>query len=414
MSLLDSLGALREPQFRLFFLGRSIAQLGSAISPVAFAFAILELTGSASDLGIVFATQTVATVLFLLIGGVVADRLPRHHVMVVADTVQGAATAVFATLLLTGAAQMWQIVILAAVRGAAGAFFAPASGGIVPQIVSHARLQEANALLRLSRNGTSIGGAALGGILVATFGPGWAIAIDAATFGVSAVFLTRLSVPRTSRVQAPHFWSELREGWREFVAREWLWVIVVAFGFINAFWTAAYLVLGPVIAQSDLGGAAPWGFILAAGSAGFFLGAAFSLRFRPRHPMRAGMLACVLQAVPLFLLAAAAPTAVIALGAAFAGFGVEIFGVLWETAMQEHIPNEVLSRVSAYDWLGSIALMPIGYAIVGPLSQAIGTEETLLACATFVLVTTALTLLSADVRNLRSAAAAPEVTVEPA
>jgi MFS family permease len=413
-----SLGALAEPQFRLYFVGRTVSMLGSAISPVALAFAILELTGSASDLGVVFAARTVPLVVFLLIGGVLADRLPRHHVMVVSSVFQGLSQAVFAVLLLTGSAQMWHIVVLSVVHGSATAFFMPASQGIVPQVVSRGRLQEANALLRLSRNATSIGGAALGGILVATVGAGWAIAIDAGSFAVSALVLLRLAIPATLKVEAPNFWRELHDGWREFSSRTWVWVVVLAFGFINAFWTASYLVLGPVIADRELGGAASWGFILSAASAGFFLGAVFSLRVKPRYPMRAGMLGIFGMVPTLVLLAVGAPTAAIALAAAVGGFGIEIFGVQWETALQQHVPNEALARVSAYDGLGSIVLMPIGYAVVGPVSEAYGAEATLWGSAAFLVLLTALTLVSRDVRNLPrrdddSAPAPPEVALEP-
>jgi MFS family permease len=412
-----SLGALAEPQFRLYFIGRTVSMLGAAISPVALAFAVLHLTGSASDLGIVFAARTIPSVLFLLVGGVLADRLPRHHVMVVSSVFQGLSQAVLAVLLLTGSAEIWHIVALAAVHGAAGAFFMPASQGIVPQVVSRSRLQEANALLRLSRNATSVGGAALGGILVATVGAGWAIGIDAASFGISALVLLRLAIPAALRIEAPNFWRELHEGWRQFSSRTWVWVIVLAFGFINAFWTASYLVLGPVIAERDLGGAASWGFILSAASAGFFLGAVVSLRVRPRYPMRAGMLGIFGMVPTLVLLAVGAPTVVIALAAAVGGFGIEIFGVQWETALQQHVPNEALARVSAYDGLGSIVLMPIGYAVVGPVSETYGAEATLWGSAVFLVVLTALTLVSRDVRNLprldEVSAAPAQVALEP-
>jgi MFS family permease len=208
------LGPLARREFRLLFLARATSFFGSSIAPVAIAFAVLDLTGSATDLGIVLAARMIPQLVFLLIGGVWADRLPRHLVMVVSDLVTGGAQAVTAALLLTGNAEIWHLVVLQAVGATGFAFFFPASTGLVPQTVEPALLQQANATLRMALNVSSIGGAALGGILVAAVGSGWALAVDAGTFFVSAAFLFSMRVVSAARTEVPNFLGELREGWR--------------------------------------------------------------------------------------------------------------------------------------------------------------------------------------------------------
>lgn len=395
-----SLAVLREREFSLLFWARAVSQLGGALAPVAVAFAIIDLTGSATDLGLVLAAHFVPMVLFSLVGGVIADRLPRHHVMVASDIVRGASQLLLAGLLLGEVAEVWMFVVVSAANGAAAAFFFPASQGIIPQLVPVQRLQEANALLRLSHSATQIGGTAVGGVLVALIGSSAAIAIDGLTFLVGAVLLAVMRVPPLP-IAAQRFVSDLAEGWREFVGRTWLWVVVVAFAFINAFWTAGIGVLGPLVAEQSLGGPAAWGVILAALSSGLLVGGAVSLRFKPGRPVRAGMLGMLTLALPLLALASGAPLGLVVLAAATAGFGIEIFSVNWSFALQTEIEPEKLGRVNAYDGIGSIGLMPIGYAAVGPLADRIGVDETLYVCALVVLVASAATLAVPSVWRLR-------------
>jgi MFS family permease len=396
------LGPLAERDFRLLFLGRTVTFFGSALAPVALAFAVLDLTGSATDLGLVTASFLLPQIVFILIGGIWADRLPRHHVMVASDALSGAAQAATAALLLAGSAEVWQLAVLAAVRGTASAFFFPASQGIVPQVVSAERLQEANALLRLSRNATSIGGAALGGILVAALGPGWALAIDAATYGLGTLFILALHVPRHLHLPERNFVRELREGWDEFRSRTWLWVIVVQFAFVNACSIGAFTILGAFVADTSLGGPVAWGVILAANGAGLVVGGIVMLRWRPSRPLLVATLGIFPLAAPLLLLAIPASTALIALAAFAAGVGVELFGVLWDTVMQEQIPEEALSRVYSYDMLGSIVFIPLGAALAGPIADQMGVAETLVGAAGITIGATALVLLVPDVRTLRT------------
>ena len=392
---------LREREFRLLFLGRTVSTIGNAIAPIALAFAILELTGSKTDLGLVLAARSIPQVIFLLFGGVIADRLPRHRVMVVSSLVSGATQAATALLLLNGTAHLWEIVSLAAVNGTSSAFFFPANTGIVPQTVPESLLQQANALLRLALNGTFIGGAALGGVLVAATNPGWALLIDGVTFALGAVFIGAMRIPAGLRMEGSTVLAELHEGWRDFRSRTWLWVIVVQFGVVNAAQTGALDVLGPAVARDSLGGAAAFGAILTAQALGLVASGFFMLRFRPGRILLVATLGVLALPLPILALAVPLTLPAIAACAFIAGFGVEIFGVLWDTAIQQEIPLERLSRVSAYDAVGSLVLMPIGLAVAGPVADAIGTREALIGAAALVVGGTLPVFLSRDVRTLR-------------
>ena len=387
--------------------------LGGALAPVALAFAVVQLTGSPADLGLVLAAGFVPQIIFLLVGGVWADRLPRHLVMIVSDVIGGLAQAVVAVLLLTGRAEIWHLVILAAVRGAASAFFHPASTAVVPQTVRPDQLQQANALLGLSRNGTGIMGAAVAGLLVAAIGPGWAIVVDSATYLLGAAILAFLKLPETARVPQRQFTRELAEGWNEVRSRTWLWVVISQFTFINAFSWAAFFVLGPFVANRSLGGSAGWGLILAAQAAGMIVGGFASLRLRPARPLFAGNLAILLIALPLIMLAVPAPLVAVAAAAFVAGVGVEFFEVIWATTLQQQIAPERLSRVSSYDLLGSFVLVPVGTIVIGPLAHAIGASDALWAAAFVVVGATTAVLAVADVRGLRRVELPAEIAEEP-
>jgi predicted MFS family arabinose efflux permease len=402
MPLREMLAPLAEQQFRRLFVGRSISVLGSAFAPVALAFAVLDdLDGSPSQLGIVLAAMWVPQVVFILIGGIWADRLPRNVVMVATDLVMAAVQGMVALLLLTDAAEIWHLVALQLVRGVANSFFFPAASGIVPSVVSPSRLQQANALLRMTHSGGQIFGAASAGVVVAVVGSGSALAVDAASFLVSAVFLAGIRLPRREAEAAPSFARELREGWGEFVSRTWLWLIVVQFLFVNGFSHSALLVLGPVVAKDELGGAAVWGLILGSEGVGMVLGGVLALRFRPRRILLVATLSMFLFAPVPILLAEAVAVPLIIAAAVGLGIGFELFGVMWDTALQQQIPRDRLSRVYSWDMLGSFVAIPLGLSIVGPLADAVGVEATLVASSVVTVVASALVLLSRDVRTLR-------------
>jgi MFS family permease len=402
--VISRLGPLREREYRLLFVARTTSRFGSAMAPVALAFAVLTtLHGSASELGLVLTARMIPTVCFLLLGGVLGDRLPRHLVMVASNAVSGASQAAAAALLLTGHATVGNLAALAAVNGLSSAFFMPASEGIVPQVVSPSLLQEANALLRLSSNATNILGAAIGGLLVAATSPGWAIAGDALTFLLAAAATGLMSLPRTLVARQRSMLQELREGWSDFWSRTWLWAIVVQFGVVNAAESGAVNVLGPEVAKDHLGGAAAWGAFLTATSVGLVLSGIVLMRWQPRRILFVATLSVFSLALPPLALARPAPAAVV-VGVGFVyGYFIEIFGVMWAVAMQQQIPKEKLSRMFSYDMLGSWALMPIGMAVVGPVAAAVGTRATLLGCAVLTVAATAPVLISRDVRTLERA-----------
>ena len=405
--LRESAAPLRERQFRLLFAGRTISLVGNAIAPVALAFAVLDLTGSKTDLGLILACREIPLVVFLLVGGIWADRIPRNKVMMSANVVSGFAQASAAVLLIGGHAEIWQLAALAAVNGGASAFFFPASAGVVPQTVPAPLLQQANALLQLAMNSAMIGGAALAGFLVAAFGPGWAIALDAGTYLLAAGLVALMRLPAVLREASASFAHDLAVGWREFRSRTWLWVIVLQFSLLLMVTMGAFSVLGPVVADEELGGAKAWGAILTAQAAGLVAGGLLGLRFRPRRMLVAATLGIL--AIPAPLLALGFPLGVPAIAAvAFvAGIGNEVFGLLWHTTMQQEIPAEKLSRVYSYDALGSIGLVPLGYALAGPAADAFGVRATLWGAAAIGVGVTLAVLLVRDVRTLERATPSP-------
>jgi len=376
--------------------------LGNAIAPVALAFAVLSLAGAtATTLGLVLLGRTAAQVVCLIIAGVVADRLPRYLVMMAAELLAGTTQVIVAVLFLTHSAQVGTVVGLEVLNGAALAFFMPASTGVVPEIVPQGQLQPANALLRMSINFSGILGAAIAGLLVATVGPGWALMADAISFFLSAALLAGLRIARTTRAERSTMIDDLRHGWREFSSRQWVWVIVIAAAFINACFTGANNVLGPLVAKQHLGGAPAWALITGADSAGLLLGAFVAFRVRPTYPLRVATLACVAFSFPLFLLAGPAPLWLIAAGSFCLGISSDLFGVLWDTGLQTLVPREALSRVSAYDALGSLAIAPIGLAVAGPVADAIGIRETLIGGGALIVLSCLAALLSPQIRTLQ-------------
>jgi MFS family permease len=394
------LGALQEPQFRLLWLGRTASSVGDSLIPVALAFAVIGETGSATDLGLVMASYMAARAVLVIAGGVWADRLPRRLVMLAADLVRALSQGILAFLLISGEAEIWQLAVAGAVSGGAHAFFGPASTAVVPDTVSRERLQEANALLSVTGNGAELFGPALSGVLVAAVGPGWVIAIDAASFAVSAVFLLFLRVGETPPPTHRPFLREVVDGLREIAARRWLSVSLATFAIGNVT-IAAYFVLGPLIAERELDGARDWGLVLTGGAAGGVVGSLAALRLRPRRPLLFGFALLLVEPVALLTLVPPLPTLGLAVGAAI-GFGsVSMFNVVWETNLQAHIPRHALSRVSSIDWMVSLIFMPLGYTVVGPLSDAIGLEATLVLAAGLSAAATLIALLEPGLRSLR-------------
>ena len=396
------LGVLAERDFRFVFLAAAVSQIGDQMMPVAIAFAVLDLTGSPADVGYVLAAGTAPLVALLLAGGVIADRLSRRLLMVSADAVRLATDGTLAALLLSGQARLWHLIVLQAVHGGASAFFGPASTGILPQLVPDERLQQANALRGMTMSVGGIVGPAIAGALVATAGSGWAVAGNAATFAVSALFLFRVHAPALERsAERATFLDDLLHGWREFKSRTWLWTIVAQFSLMHLVAIAPFMALGAVVAKRSLGGPGAWSLILAVFAAGTLGGSLLSLRLRTRRPLVAATVWGSGLALPIVFLALRLDAVVIAAGAFVAGVGMAIFGALWSTTLQREIPREALSRVTAYDWFGSIATLPVGYALAGVVSGAIGVTTVLWIGAAAVVVSSAVILAVPDVRRVR-------------
>jgi MFS family permease len=400
-------GSLRGRNFRLLVACDVMSALGTGIAVVAAPFAVLAIGGSAADVGYVATAALLPMVAFLLLGGVVADRLPRHRVVFAAEVAQAVAQGLAAALLLAGAARVWELVALSVVRGAGLGFYFPAASGLLPQTVEPGDRAQANAIDRVGRNGAQIGGTALGGLLVGFAGPGWGLAADAASFIVAAALRLGMRFPAALPAGGTSMLAELREGWREFTSRRWLWSIVVQFAGVAAVITAATSVLGPLVAQDRLGGAKAWGAILAAFAVGAVVGGLIMVRYRPGRMLLAATGAVLVFTVLLFALAIPLTVPLIAAAALIAGAAQEVFAVSWATTLQQEIPPAALSRVSAYDAIGSFALAPVGTVVAGPLAVAFGAGTILLAGGTLVVALTVAVLLVPEVRQLRRQPPAP-------
>ena len=398
----------RNRNFALLFASRSISYFGTYLAPIAVAFAVLDLTGSATDTGIAFACWTLAQVSTLMIGGVVADRLPRRLVMVASDLGNVCVRTTMGVLLLSGHAQIWEIFVLQALGGAATAFYSPASSGLVPEIVERERLQQANAFMGIARYLAFPLGAATGGAIVATIGSGTALLVDAGTYAASAVLLFGIRLPvRAIAAAAPNFLRELREGWQAFTEHTWVWLLTVWVALYFLFTYAPFFVLGPYIAKHELGGAGQWGAVLTGEGIGALTGALIGLRLRPARPWLVVGAVFALTAVQSILLAAHVSFVAIAAAAFVAGFSFSLGSVIFETGVQQAIAPEKLSRVSAYSWMCAMVFLPLGYALAGPIATAVGMSGYLVFGAVWIVVTTAVVFSVPDVRDYRPAALAP-------
>ncbi|GAA2652465.1 MFS transporter [Paractinoplanes durhamensis] len=449
-----TLAPLKHRPFRFLLAGRTINALGNAFAPIALAFAVLDLTGSATDLGLVVGARTVVNVAFLLFGGVLADRLPKTALMVGSSLAAALTQGLVAALVLSHNATIPLLIGLAAVNGMVAALALPASASLLPLTVPADIRQQANAIGRLALNSAAILGAPAAGIVVAAVGPGWGIAVDAATFVLSAVFFGGLglvfkaaapgpgraepaaisgeavveeavsglpsedfglsaaatSVPEKAAgppQKRPNIFVDLRTGWSEFRSRTWLWAVVAGFGVLNMAWAGGLFVLGPVIADESIGRRA-WGFVLAAQTAGMILGGLLAIRLRLTRLLYFGVASCGLLALPVFVLGIHPSFWLLVITAVVAGAGVEQFGVAWETTMQEHVPADKLARVYSYDMVGSFVAMPIGEMAIGPISHVIGAEATLIGAGSLMVIAILAQLSSRDIRTLRHKLPEPE------
>jgi MFS family permease len=390
-------GPLAHQPFRLMWLAASSSAAGSAFVPVAVAFAVLGIGGNATSLGLVLLVSSVAGLASYQVAGVWADRLSRRNLMLAADLVRMAVEVAVAVLLVTGHARIWELAVAAVLIQIASAFDGPASTGLVAELLKPDQLQQANSLLSISTSAASVVGPALSGILVSTVGPGWAFAVDAASFAASAAFLVRMPLLGRVRRVRQRFLAELAAGWREVTSRTWAWSTLIGNAVSNMTF-AVFLVLGPVLALKDLGGAKGWGLISSGLTVGTLLGGLFAMWARPRRPISFGMFTVILGAVPMLALAARLPLYLVVVSAVIGMCGSLVLNTNWDTAIQQLVPIDVLSRFRSYDYMLAFVAMPVGYAVAGPLAAAFGPYKVLIGAAAIRVVANAIPAVLPPVR----------------
>jgi MFS family permease len=395
------LGALAERNFRFVFGSETISAFGDGVSTVALAFAILAIShNSATAVGIVIACRQVAAAAITLAAGVIADRLPRHIVLVAVASFLAVVQTVAGVLIVTGHATVLRLALLAVAYGLADGFVIPAAQGLIPLVVSASRLQQANALLGLSRSILGFAGPAVGGVLTSFGSPGSAILVDAGTFAVAALLLVRVRVdPRADAVMPEPFLRELREGWAAFRRQTWIWTTIVFFG-IGNFAGGTYGVLGPLVAKQDLGGARSWGLIVGASGIGAIVGGIVAMRLKTERPLLASCIAAIPYGTQTLALGLRFPTSAMIGVSAFAGASLAVHLALWFTVFQQQVPEQERSRVSSYDALGSFVLIPLGAAIAGPIASVVGVHATLIAAGVTSLTCIGIVIAQPSVRTL--------------
>lgn len=392
---------LAHAPFRTLVAGRVLMLFGNGMATVALAFAVLDVTGSLAQVGLVVGARSIANVALLLFGGVLADRLPRTLVLQGACLLAALSQGLLALALLTGAATLPVMIALSVLNGAAAAANLPALAALTPQTVPHTLLRQANAVAGIAKQLGMFAGMSAGGVLVGLVGPGWAIGVDALLFAAAGAVFLLLRVPSTAVPGRGGVLRDLLDGWSEFVARPWVWIIVLQFMVVNAGWSATTGVLGPGIADETFG-RTTWGLVMAANSAGLLVGGVLAARWQPRRALLFGTSLVTLQTLPFFVLAAPSPAVPLLFGAMFlGGMAVEQFSVAWEVSVQENIPPERLSRVYSYDALGSFVAMPVGQIAIGPVAEAIGPERSVLIVAGLTVAATLAAVAAPSVRSLR-------------
>jgi MFS family permease len=408
MNLGGRLGALAERNFRLVFSSTTISAIGDGVATIALVFAVLHIShDSPTAVGVVLACRQAAAAAIALAAGVLADRLPRHVVLVAVAAVQAVVQAIVGTLLLTGHATVALLAGLGVVYGLADGFVIPAQNGLIPAVISAVRLQQANALLGLSRSILGFAAPVFGGLLVAAGSPGAAILIDAASFAVAAVLLARVHVePRADVVEPEPFFRELREGWTEFRRQRWIFNTIVFFG-IGNFAGQAWGVLAPLVMKEHYGGASTYGIVLGLFGAGMVVGGLIVLRWRPARPLLVSCLCALPFGLGSWMIAFLVPLPVLLAAQFAAGIGLAIHLALWFTVFQQQVPEAARSRVSSYDALGSFVLIPLGTAAAGPVAGAIGVKEALIAAGVITVATNLLVVAQPVVWSIRQPEPAP-------
>ncbi|WNV82648.1 MFS transporter [Umezawaea sp. Da 62-37] len=391
---------LRRTAFRWFFLGRLVSLLGGSMTSVALAFAVLQASGKAGDLALALAASTVPLILFVLVGGSVADRFSKGRLLTLSNLGAGITQGAVAVVLLTGNYDLRLVVALEFLNGTLAAFTTPALRGVLPELVEPDEVQRANSLLSTVRFGVRILGPAVAGLLVVAAGGGWAIAVDALSFVLAGLCMSRLDLPAKLVSQGTGLLRDMRDGWQEFRATTWVWTIVAVFSAANMISVGVWAVLGPTIALRTIGGSS-WGLVLSVEALGVLVMAVAMYRLVLRRLMFAGQLAIVAGGLPMVALGLGAPVPWLAAAAFAAGLASGLFGIAWETSLQEHVPPHMLSRVTSYDDFGSYVAIPIGQLGVVPLALVFGDSRVALVGGVLFSALMLLPLASASVRGLR-------------
>ena len=393
------------PAFRTLLIARIISNIGNGLGPIALAFGVLSLEGATpTSLSIVMAAQLGPMVAFMLFGGVLADRYPRALVVGTSDIFLSGFVVANGVMLINGSATVMSLAIIAFISGSLNALWWPAFAGLIPEVVPEEDLQSANSIVGLGANAANIAGTVAGGIIVAGIGAGWAMVTDGVSFFIAGILvftLRKFGKTRDTTEHTPSVFEDLAHGWKEFSSRSWVVTVVAGYSILVMIFESVLGVVGPVHAEQELGGPKPWSYILAALSVGMMAGVLVSLKVRPKRPLLIALIAQLGVAAWIFAIGVTNWIPIIMVSAFFAGIALDFFFVLWQTAMQSNIPRESLSRVSSYDAFGSLVFAPFGLVIAGPITEKIGTEQTLIGMAIIFAVVLAAMLSVASVRNLR-------------
>lgn len=390
--------------FSMLVSARLISNVGNGLSPIALAYGVLSLPGAdGSDLSAVMGARYLPLIIFMLIGGVFADRFQRNRIVGGSDIIGSALVAVSAISLIAGFSSVLLLAVMGALFGVLNALWWPAMSGVLPEILPKEKLQEGNAIIGLMSNIGVVFGTLLGGVIVTLTSPGWALLIDGATFFIAGLIVWNLKLDAKSRVESPGIIHDLRIGWREFISRSWLVTMVISFAFINMAFDSMITILGPLNFSDPETGPRNWSYNLAGLTIGMMIGGVIVLKFKFKHPLFVSMILVAISGIWDFALAFDLSLAISIAAGIFSGIAVEIFLVTWSTSMQTHIPEESFSRVNAYDSLGSYGFAPLGIIIAGPLAEAFSVNSILFATGSITLLASAVALSVKSVRTLSNA-----------
>lgn len=402
MRLNGKLGVLRERDFRRFYAGYVTSLLGTAMSPIAIAWAVLQAGGSATELGYVFTANVVPQVALMALAGAVADRFGRRRVMLTADVVRACGRAALAVVMITGHPSLTWFLVFAVAGGSGDAFFAPALSALTAEIAPRDQLGNANAMYGLASSAALIVGPVLSGLVTGLAGPAAVVALDAASYAASAVALGSLAPRESGRHgRRRSLLRDMAEGWADFRGRTWLWTVSVQFAFFNLITWAPWMLLGPVAGREYFGGARVWGVIMAIQGAGAVLGGVLCLGRRPRRPMVIATLGSFCYALPDIPMALHASAPWVAPAAFMCGMGSVLFGTFYGTTQQQRVPAGRLARVSALITFPAYGIGVIGYAVDGPLASALGTSAVFGVGAIYGILSSAVVLCTPAIRAIR-------------